>query len=220
MSFGGFGGFGSNNNNQQSTGFGGFGSNNNNNNNTTGGKYILVLCFFFRHFARLATCALLQRAPPVRQPVSNSPRRQALDPTTQTLVAAYSAPATTRVAPCSEAATRARPLVAVVRLVRRTLRVVLRRYLDSSKQRCRRTAYTLAQGLVTFADFGKSRKRCAQNTIIYCATRKLTSLSRRLRRKHWHHSLWLKTLWQLDDWRWSIWWWLYWKRLWWLRCQQ
>ncbi|KAF2036819.1 hypothetical protein EK21DRAFT_51552 [Setomelanomma holmii] len=35
MSFSGFGGFGSNNNNQQSTGFGGFGANNNN--NTTGG---------------------------------------------------------------------------------------------------------------------------------------------------------------------------------------
>jgi hypothetical protein len=43
MSFGGgFGGFGSNNNNNQSTGFGGFGSSNN---NTSTGMYKLLLEF-------------------------------------------------------------------------------------------------------------------------------------------------------------------------------
>jgi hypothetical protein len=49
MSFGGgFGGFGSNNNNTQSTGFGGFGSTNN---NTSTGKYN-ILFEFLDSFAR------------------------------------------------------------------------------------------------------------------------------------------------------------------------
>jgi IS1 family transposase len=58
-------------------------------------------------------------------------------------VAAYLAPTIRRVAPCSEAtlAIRARLLEAVVRLVRRTLRVVLRHYVDSSESRRRRTIF-------------------------------------------------------------------------------
>jgi hypothetical protein len=79
--------------------------------------------FFLSRATSIA--ALLQSAPPVRQTVSNSPRRQALA-RPRTPAQAYLAQTATRVAPCLEAtlAQRARRSEAVARLVRRTSRVL------------------------------------------------------------------------------------------------
>jgi hypothetical protein len=173
--------------------------------------------FFLSRATSIA--ALLQSAPPVRQTVSNSPRRQALAQP-RTPAQAYLAQTTTRVAPCLEAtlAQRARRSEAVARLVRRTSRVLcgfVRRFEQIN-------------AVVQLASTQRTRHDCARHwhqSIAqlfhhYLLIITLTCSHRWLRYQHWEYSLRLKTFWQLNDWRWSLWWFLDRFCLWWLRCKQ